>query len=307
MSVAVVEFNPYHDERGRFTTANNAKRRSTLPPRDPSERHVFGQGGGMSFQETLFRRAEDSHGFDGGPDPETENDDWTDERWAAWSKEQEEHEKAFSDWLAAGAPDPQRDFDVAYSDLYEENEPTDAERSALHEYVGGAVTELDGRWVEGYDAINSVARGQQRGPETTVYAKKHIAALDRLAAKAPMPMVRHLYRSQALPGVYEEDLANPGSLHGFRWRDDGFVSTSMDGDYGLTFGPREERLGMMMIDVRAPIGTPAIHSGAVDPREFEAEVILGRGLTFEVTGHYMFTDDTERTFPVFEVDVVEDV
>jgi ADP-ribosyltransferase exoenzyme len=133
------------------------------------------------------------------------------------------------------------------------------EQAAALSRMGG-----DGAYV-----VNADLR-EQDGFTSTERNAATVAQIDSLMTQSSLRQDAVVYRRAQVRDVFGADVEKVGDLTGLSWRDNGYVSTSTQ--------PRADLSGSMNMRILAPAGTPGFSHPALD----NDEVLLGRGLTFEI-------------------------
>lgn len=138
-------------------------------------------------------------------------------------------------------------------------------KAAIKNYSGG-----------GHKPINWALRGQR---EHTAETRQHVAVLDNLIDKSPLPAPTTLYRG--ISGMEAKRIVEMKPRPGAILHDPGFASTSTDVGVARRFAA-QSAVGVVM-EVRAPKGTKALDiSKLSDAPSDEKETLLARDSHFKV-------------------------
>jgi ADP-ribosyltransferase exoenzyme len=144
----------------------------------------------------------------------------------------------------------------------------DAMMGALPEPHKGVVWDYS---ANGFVEINQNLRGLPEGPIQPEIQEK-IRLLDEVLATKPIPEDIVVYR-KTWPKDLDVDLRDPvGEILEER----GYMSTSL--------GEALQDHRTVELRLRVPAGTPGAYIGSLSAHSYESEVLLGRGLRYEITG-----------------------
>lgn len=144
--------------------------------------------------------------------------------------------------------------------------PTTQQDAALGR-MGG-----DGAYVVNADLRTS------NGAASTERNAATVTHMDSLMQASPLDQDVVIYR-RAQIATFGEGAEGIGNLAGLSWRDHAYVSTSVE--------PRVRMGGALNMRIVAPAGTPGFSHRHLD----SDEILLGRGLTFEVVADHRVKGD----------------